>query len=183
MSQRTHNPISNEAYFDALFHKHQRTLYAYLFAHLSQKEVALDLLQETFLRVWRHIEEARQIPIERQTYWLFAIARNQVLDFRRRQSTRTQGESILLEGVSITAKEGNPEEALLNKERRDTIDSAIANLPEDLRLVLALHLMGEMTSEEIGQSLQRPAGTVRYQLSKARKRLTEALNEEKNARE
>ncbi len=179
MSQHTHNQIGNEAYFDALFHTHQRTLYAYLFAHLSQKEVALDLLQETFLRVWRHIEEAREIPAERQTYWLFAIARNQILDFRRRQATRNRIEGVLLEGIPTASPAGNPEQVLLSKERRNTLEIAIANLPEDLRLVLTLHLIGEMTSEEIGQSLQRPAGTVRYQLAKARKRLAEALNEEK----
>jgi len=55
------------------------------------------------------------------------------------------------------------------------VDRAIRRLPEHLRTVLVLQVLGERTSAEIGEMLDRPAGTVRYQLSQARKRLAEEL--------
>ena len=50
-----------------------------------------------------------------------------------------------------------------------------STLPDDLRVVLVLSVLGERTSAEIGAILGRPPGTVRYQLSQARKRLAEQL--------
>ena len=55
------------------------------------------------------------------------------------------------------------------------MDLAIRQLPEDLRTVLVLHLLGEATSAQIGELLGRPPGTVRYQLAEARHRLAQDL--------
>jgi RNA polymerase sigma-70 factor (ECF subfamily) len=55
------------------------------------------------------------------------------------------------------------------------VDEAIRRLPEPLRTVLVLQVLDERTSAEIGELLGRPAGTVRYQISQARKRLAEEL--------
>ncbi|MBO0702174.1 MAG: sigma-70 family RNA polymerase sigma factor, partial [Candidatus Dormibacteraeota bacterium] len=57
------------------------------------------------------------------------------------------------------------------------VDRAIAALPEDQRVLLALQVMGGLTSAEIGRLLGEPAGTVRYQLSELRRRLRAALED------
>jgi RNA polymerase sigma-70 factor, ECF subfamily len=163
------------ACFDTLYAAHHRVVYAYLFGHLGNADSAADLLQETFLRVWRHLDDARQVPAERQRFWLFAIARNLLLDHRRRQAARSRLEVNLQERIAIQPANGDPAQTLFARETAAAVDAAIAALPEDLRLVLTLHLMGEMTSAEIGQSLNRPAGTIRYQLSIARQRIAQAL--------
>jgi RNA polymerase sigma-70 factor (ECF subfamily) len=49
-------------------------------------------------------------------------------------------------------------------------------LPEALREVLVLHVLGDRNSTEIGAALGRPAGTVRYQLAEARRLLARALD-------
>lgn len=60
-------------------------------------------------------------------------------------------------------------------ERLQELDDAIRALPEDLRVVLVLSVVGERTSTEVGELLGRPAGTVRYQLAEARRRLAHSL--------
>jgi RNA polymerase sigma-70 factor (ECF subfamily) len=55
------------------------------------------------------------------------------------------------------------------------MDAAIGRLPEDLRTVLVLQVLGDRTSAEIGELLGRPAGTVRYQLALARRHLADEL--------
>jgi RNA polymerase sigma-70 factor (ECF subfamily) len=48
-------------------------------------------------------------------------------------------------------------------------------LPEEQRTLLALRFVAGLTSDEIGQALGKPAGTVRYQIAQARRRLAQEL--------
>jgi len=57
----------------------------------------------------------------------------------------------------------------------ELLDRGIRRLPEDLRTVLLMQVLGEMSSTEIGRLLQRPPGTVRYQLSVARRQLAKEI--------
>ncbi|MGH3322132.1 MAG: sigma factor-like helix-turn-helix DNA-binding protein [Streptosporangiaceae bacterium] len=57
----------------------------------------------------------------------------------------------------------------------DEVASAIRALPEELRVVLTMHTVGELTSAQIGAALDQPAGTVRYKLALARKQLATIL--------
>jgi len=64
---------------------------------------------------------------------------------------------------------------VIGRNELEVLDAAIARLPEALRTVLVLQVLGDRTSAEIGELLGRPAGTVRYQLAQARRRLAEEL--------
>jgi len=157
--------------FDEAYQGHGGSVRAFFFGHTQNHEVAADLTQETYLRVWRHIETLRHIPAERRRFWLFAIAKNILADYYRRRSVRDRYEMRMME----SAGGWDTLLAVENGETLTAIDQAIKRLPENLREVLALHTMGEMSSEEIGEVLGRPAGTVRYQLSQARKMINELL--------
>lgn len=160
--------------FNALYDRHARPVHAYFLGHTGDDQVASDLLQETFLRVWRHRDDLEAMPEERQRFWLFGIGRNLLTDHYRRQAVRSvvhETEAGSLEGYPDSALEG----ARATRDEALDVDAAIARLPEDWRVVLAMSVLGEMTSGEIGEALGRPAGTVRYQLSQARRALTAML--------
>ena len=159
--------------FDEAYREHGGPLRAFFFGHTQNNEAASDLAQETFLRVWRHIEILRQTPVQRRRFWLFAIAKNTLADYYRRRSVWDRYETMLME--CMLASRSDPQHEIENGETLTAIDQAIRRLPENLREVLALHTMGEMSSAEIGEALGRPAGTVRYQLSQARKMINELL--------
>jgi len=160
--------------FDDLYEAHQRALHAFFLGRTADHEVALDLLQEVFLRAWRNLSTLEALPPERRHHWLYAVARNLVVDFYR---SRGSGQTAVERLQRLTPPEvaEPPEATVLEREQRDQVDAAIQTLPDDLRVVLVLHLLGERTSSEIGDILGRPAGTVRYQLSQARKRLADQL--------
>jgi RNA polymerase sigma-70 factor (ECF subfamily) len=167
---------NQEALFDALYVAHRQTLHAYFLGKTGDAELALDLLQDTFVRVWRSLEVVDGVSQERRRAWLFSIARNLVIDQYRKGSTRrTTGERLArdmaLEDATAPAADAEASE----RERRTAVHAAIQRLPEDLRIVLMLQLVGERTSTEIGELLGRPAGTVRYQLAEARRRLAADL--------
>ena len=167
-------PDSEErALFDALYHCHNRVVYAFLFGNLGDTETSSDLLQETFIRVWRHIGEVRRIPEERRRFWLFAIARNLLIDYSRKQVSREKRESSLMQNSLPSSTD--PLQAAIESETATRVEEAIRCLPEALREVLSLQAMAGLSSSEIGSMLGRPPGTVRWQLSQARARVAEAL--------
>jgi RNA polymerase sigma-70 factor (ECF subfamily) len=163
------NPETPTQAFDRLFDEHRRVLHAFLVGQAGV-ENAEDLLQETFVRVWRNIEKAQAVPADRQRFWLVAIARNCVLDFHRQRKVRER-----LEDAPLPPPVPGPEQAAVASDLSARLDVAIACLPETLRTVLTLHVLGGLNSTEVGRLLKRPVGTVRYQLATARKKLADTL--------
>jgi len=160
--------------FDDLYDAHRRTLHAFFLGRTNDRDLALDLLQEVFLRAWRSIEVVEALPAERRHHWLFSVARNLVVDtYRSRGAGRAAVER--LQRLTPPAVADAPEASVVDQDQRERVDSAIASLPDDLRVVLVLRVLGERTSAEIGEMLGRPAGTVRYQLAQARMRLASVL--------
>lgn len=132
--------------------------------------MAADLLQEACLRLWRHIGEVRTIPDERRRYWLFSVAGNIANDYYRRRAVRERHEAPSLQrDLADTTMLQEQTESVA------AVDAAMQHLPEELRTVMALRFLAEMNSEEIGAALGKPAGTVRYQIAQARRRLAQEL--------
>jgi RNA polymerase sigma-70 factor, ECF subfamily len=164
-----------EAAFDGLYDEHQRTLQAYFLGRTGDPQLALDLMQEAFVRAWRNLDMLLVLPPARQRAWLFAVARNLVIDQYRGRATRTATHDALLATDPTAQVSESPEQVIERDRELRLVDEAIRRLPEPLRTVLVLQVLGERTSAEIGALLDRPAGTVRYQISQARKRLAEEL--------
>ena len=165
-----------EAGFDRLYDEHQRTLHAYLLGRTGDPDLALDLLQEAFVRAWHNLHLLVALTPPRQRAWLFATARNLVIDQYRGRATRNAAQDALVATVDPETQVSESPERIVERDRElRLVDEAIRRLPETLRTVLVLQVLDERTSAEIGELLDRPAGTVRYQISQARKRLAEEL--------
>lgn len=159
-----------------MYATHHQTLHAYFFGRTADPELALDLLQDTFLRLWRNLQMVGDLSIERQRAWLFSVARNLVIDQYRVQSTRrATGQALAHLAANADATAPPAELEVAYRERLEELDKAIRALPEDLRVVVVLSVLGERNSTEVGELLGRPAGTVRYQLAEARRRLAQSL--------
>ena len=167
---------SAEALFDRLYHEHAAALHAYLFGRTGDPEAARDLLQEACLRAWRHLPTVRALPPERQRYWLFGVARNLVTDYYRRRAIRVAAEAPLDDqSARAVAAPGEAVTQVEEAEQLRQLDQAITRLPEELRTVLLLQVLGGLSSRQIGDILGLPAGTVRYKIAQARKQLAAAL--------
>lgn len=162
--------------FDLLYDRHLQAVHAYLLARTRDREAAQDLVQETFLRAWRNLAEVAALEVPRQRAWLVTVARNLVID----RSRRVRSERAAVERVGRAPAPGDPPDPARQAElARDVaaVDRAIAALPEDQRVLLSLQVMGGLTSAEIGELLEEPAGTVRWKLNQARQQLRPALEE------
>lgn len=174
----TRKPSASEALFDRLYGDWARAVHAYLFGRTGDPQDALDLLQETFLRVWRARRTLGDRTEEQQRAWVFAVARNLVIDRYRHQAAV---DAVTPRLEQPERPQPSPGDTLEAQEQLALVDAAMRRLPEDLRTVLVMQALGGMTSAQIGAALGRPAGTVRFQIATARKRLATALKEPTSA--
>jgi RNA polymerase sigma-70 factor (ECF subfamily) len=168
------------AVFTRIFDQHRHAVHAYFLGRVADPELARDLLQETFLRAWRRLQELAPLPGDRQRAWLFTVARNLAIDSYRAGAARRAAEEALRRQAATgeTTVAGPHAHAELG-ERLALLDAAIRELPEDQRVILSMATAGGLTSRQIGEALGEPAGTVRYRLSQARRQLAAALDLEK----
>lgn len=165
---------SDAALFDTLFEQHRSAIFSFLLGRCGDRETAKDLLQETFVKVWRNIAEASRVPDSKKRFWIVAIARNVMIDWSRRVSIRPVTKHAVVDASGCAPS------PILEAEANDTLerlDAAIKELPEDQRTVLVLSAIDGLTSTEIGEMLGIPAGTARFWLSEARKRLAQQVVE------
>src|SRR5262249_33009916 len=148
----------------------RQAIHAYLLGRTSDPAAAPDLMQETFLRAWRHLPELRGLTPDRQRAWLFTVARNIVIDTYRSRATRDATDAAVRMSASGTAPAYEEPAAQAElAEKVSELEAAIAELPEPQRVALTMSAVGGMTSAEIGTALGEPAGTIRYRLSQARR--------------
>jgi RNA polymerase sigma-70 factor (ECF subfamily) len=165
------------AVFTRIFDQHRQAVHAYLIGRVADPELARDLLQETFLRVWRRLSEIGPLPEGQQRAWMFTVARNLAIDSYRGGAARKAAEATLRRhAVTQETTVAGPHQQAELGERVAQVDAAIRDLPEDQRVILSMATAGGLTSRQIGEAIGEPAGTVRYRLSQARKQLAAALD-------
>ena len=159
----------------ALYEEQRPRLYSYLWGRTASRQDALDLVQEVFVRAVRHAETLRAMTGERRVYWLFAAARRLCIDRHRRDAATTRLNDALEGALGQAPVTLLPEAAIEDAEAWRRVNDAIAELPPTMREVLAMTVLGEMDSLEIGAVLGIAPATARYRLMRARRLLRERL--------
>jgi RNA polymerase sigma-70 factor (ECF subfamily) len=149
---------------------------------LTRDRVAAeDLVQETYLRAYRHWEQ-----FDRGTNcksWLFTICRNTYLHDREKASTRSEiletdlrksGEDVQSPMARWPTPSGSPDDFFRNIVD-DALLTAIDALADDFHQVLVLSDLADLTYPEISQVLGIPIGTVKSRLSRARDQVRKSL--------
>lgn len=131
---------------------------------------AEDVVQEAFVRFWRH---QRGLPGEPMALLVTSV-RRAALDLARRNGRRAVRE----EQVVLDATDSAFHASLDGDERRTAIEGALRRIPAEQREVLVLKIWGELTFEQIAAALELSPNTVasryRYALAALRKELTAA---------
>jgi RNA polymerase sigma factor (sigma-70 family) len=134
---------------------------------------AEDIVQDAYLRAIRHFGSFQG---GEGRAWLLTIVRNLCYDSMRRKNARERTASFDEELHSTCpTTTPDPEACLLQKERVEMLRQALTELPLELREVLVLRELQELSYREIASITQVPMGTVMSRLSRARDRLQEVL--------
>jgi RNA polymerase sigma-70 factor (ECF subfamily) len=162
-----------EESFRLLFDRFYGPLFRFFEHRGFSTEECQDLIQETFLRVYRGIEAFR--GESRWEHWLFRIAANTAIKaVRHRAAAKRGGQTVSWDGgedVAHGPEAPAPLRRLLGKEMKELLSQAIAGLPPQMRRCVRLRVFQELDYDEIAEILQISPSTVKVQLFKARKRL------------
>jgi len=170
--------------FYDLVKKYEEKLYNFGLRMCGETRDAEDMVQETFLNVYRYLSDFRYEASFKN--WLYRIASSTCIK-KRRKSKHAPQKEISLEDFIPEDKENIPDslpswaseplEKLLNDELSDNIRKAILSLPEKYRIVLVLRDIEGFGTEETAQILNLKPASVKVRLHRARLFLKEKLND------
>ncbi|WP_189388056.1 RNA polymerase sigma factor RpoE [Bacterioplanes sanyensis] len=165
--------------FDLLVMKYQHKILALVGRFVSDHAEAQDVTQEAFIKAYRALPGFRG---DSQFYtWLYRIAVNTAKNFLVSRGRKTPTQDIELEDASFFAdedrmKEVDTPDALLQREQlRDVVFTAIAELPEELKVAVTLREMDGLSYEEIAEVMDCPIGTVRSRIFRAREAIDKKM--------
>ena len=158
---------------------HQRMVYALAFHLVGDRDEALDVSQEVFLRVFRTLSSFRGQSALRT--WIYRIVINQARNRQRWWQRRHRSAQVSLDahlqqfGELESEGEVAPDRLLASKETAARIWNALDRLPFDQRTALVLREIDGLRYEEIAFSLGVAVGTVKSRLTRARQALRAEL--------
>jgi RNA polymerase sigma-70 factor (ECF subfamily) len=161
------------AELEAAVREHAGFVYRVAWSVLRNRQDAEEVAQETFFRFWRSRKKWTEIRDRRG--WLARTAWRVSLDRRGKPPEVGLEEAAKAVG-EFRARGAGAEEIAANRQMMVLLDRLIAALPSDLREVLTLSAVEEMSSAEIAEILGIPPGSVRTRLMRAREMLRAKLS-------
>ena len=168
---RFKNSDNKEAAFTEIVKKYQQKLYWHIRRMVIGHEDANDVLQNMFIKVWKGLENFREVS---QLYtWLYRIATNECLTFLEQQKKRS--------AVSLSDVESGLSNKLKADENFDAnklewkLQLGIQQLPEKQRLVFNLRYYDEMPYEEMSRILDTSEGALKASYHHAAKKIEEFI--------
>jgi RNA polymerase sigma-70 factor (ECF subfamily) len=173
----------DRAAFRSLFERYHRRAYSLAFGVLHNQADALDVVQDAFIKVHRHLAKFEG---KASFYtWLYRIVMNLCIDHIRKhrrsrpvdfsQTTLAEGqlgdEAVFDEGLLPKVLGTHPGRALLDKEIRVRIDRALQELSENHRAVLVMRELEGLSYEEMAQVMGCSKGTIMSRLFHARRNM------------
>lgn len=163
--------------FGALIERYQRRVVGVALGVAHNPDDALELAQETFVRAFENI--ARFESRSSFSTWLYRIAANVAIDFRRRENRHPilRGEEAENELRRLPSASGDSYAATRRSELGQRINEALEELTPEHRTVILLREVEGLSYDEISEVMQCPRGTVMSRLHYARNHLREILKD------
>jgi RNA polymerase sigma-70 factor (ECF subfamily) len=171
----------DEAAYAELVGEHQRMVFQLAYHLLGNRDEALDLSQDVFLRVFRTLHQFRGQSQLRT--WIYRIVINQARNRQRWWRRRHRGSLVSLDqhlerhGDPAGGAHAAPDTVLANKELAQRLWQALDDLPFEQRTVIVLREVDGLSYHEIAFSLGVTLGTVKSRLTRARQALRDVLQE------
>ena len=165
--------------FDVLVLRYQQKVLTLIRRYVRDAMEAEDIAQEAFIKAYRALASFRG---DSAFYtWLYRIAINTAKNYLVSNKRRPIDYDLDLQDPEQYALQARltdgetPEHLVLTDEIRETVNGAIAELPEDLRTAIVLREIDGLSYEEIAASMDCPVGTVRSRIFRAREAIDKKL--------
>jgi len=154
--------------FEKLYYSSERTMYAYVLSLVRDHDKALDILQETYLK----IKSAAHLykPMGKPLAWMFTVAKNIYRSNLRRESKYTRYDSKEIENSLDFSY-------ITDRVDKIVLESALKILSQEEREIVILHAVTGLKHREIAKSLSVPLSTALSKYYRALKKLKKYLKE------
>jgi RNA polymerase sigma-70 factor (ECF subfamily) len=158
--------------FEALYERHSREVWALAYARWLNADTAMDITQETFLRLWKQWENGEAILNPRA--WLLRVARNLAEDHAK-SAFRRNGTHPPQTMNGVRSHDPLPLESLEREETFGQLRDVLTELSSSDREILTLRYALDYDTNQIAEVLAINITAVHMRLSRARQRLAERL--------
>ncbi|MDD3647313.1 MAG: sigma-70 family RNA polymerase sigma factor [Candidatus Dojkabacteria bacterium] len=155
-----------------VFHEYKELIYKYVFVRVYRnKEVAEDITQDIFLKVWekRTLYNPQKASLKT---WIFRIARNSVIDHVRRSSIRKQVSYDESQGIESHNNVADADDEIL----RDHVFKQMELLSEDEKDLLVLRFVEKLEIEEVAAVLNKKKSATKVQIHRTLNKLKLMIN-------
>jgi RNA polymerase sigma factor (sigma-70 family) len=149
--------VHNEQAFNYLYDKYSKSLFGIIYQIIPTQEVAEDVLQQVFLKIWKNIDSYESSKGRLYT-WMINITRNQAIDYTRSKDFNRQEQTV---GISDNVYNT---ESNTGGFRDSGLLKVLEKLPVDKRKLLEFSYFLGYTQEEISKIMDIPLGTVKTRL-------------------
>lgn len=162
----------DEAAFERLYAATRAKLYGAVLRILRRSDLANDVLQDTYLKVWKsagQFDPAKASPIT----WMVAIARNRAIDLVRKTPDIPLEEEP--EAMAVAGESADP---LTRREMTEELKRLLAcmgRLDEERRRMVLLAYYGGCTREQLAQQFDKPVNTIKTWLRRSLAEIRECL--------
>ncbi len=165
---------------DQLVGRYRSPLFSWLLGMTGNRADAEDLFQDVWFRVIRHAGRFSDVSFRA---WLWKIARNLLIDFRRKRKPDISLDAVADEEDvplvdQLTARDTGPAKAVELDDMTKRVLRAVATLPEVQREVFLMRVQGDLSFSEIAQTLTIPLNTALGRMHDAMTKLKKLLTEE-----
>lgn len=173
----------DESAFEAVYRKHREGVRWFFTRQCGSAAVGQELGQEVWFKVIRAVQNESYSADGKFTTYLYRIARNQLIDWYRKngsytevemdETTENEGDVAAFGGSSLR----NPEDIYADQQAVQSVMEGIEELPEAQRMTLMMYLESDMSYEEIAEATGTNRETVKSRLRYARKVLRQRIVE------
>jgi RNA polymerase sigma-70 factor (ECF subfamily) len=161
--------------WDELIELYGKRIYNVAFQFAASREEAEDLTQEIFLKLYQNLKRYRgDVPL---VAWTLRLSRNLCIDLYRRTRREKRSTFVSEAVLEVMAGSDDPQADALRRQQLDAVYTGLDQLPDELAEVVVLSDLQGWTLEETATYLEAPIGTVKSRLHRARKRLSDRVQE------
>ena len=163
--------------YNHLVYRYKDRLFYYIYQFVHDVDLAEDLLQDTFMKLYTHKHSYKEIA--KFSTWIYTIAGNFAkteLRKTKRRKTYANSELIFEESEFIIKDESNvPHNELLKQNFKKELQECLKVLALNFRTIIILRDIQELSYDEISKIVKLPLGTVKSRINRARLKLYECL--------
>ncbi|MCX6554857.1 MAG: RNA polymerase sigma factor [Candidatus Aminicenantes bacterium] len=157
--------------WNMLINAYSKAVYNIALNFFADKDIAADVTQDIFLKVYNNLEKFKEE--KNFTAWLFTLSRNYCIDYWRKNKKYFLNNQELDEKVSL--HEPTPEDNVVRESEIRELRKKITQLEPELRVMLILRDIQDLSYHEIAGKFSIPEGTVKSRINRARLKLAQSF--------